>query len=250
MQLLQPITRAVLLVTVHLYPEFRWVDRIHGAVEPFHLWVEDSDNEKIYHSEYLLLTKKQAMSGEPIVLQFSIPVFEPLPPQYWIRVVSDRWLGVQSVQPVSFDGLKLPERQAPNTELLPLSPLPLSALRNPLLESVYARSFSHFNPVQTQMFFTLYGTDHNVLLGAPTGSGKTVAAELAVFRLFSAHPGAKAVYIAPIKALVAERVRDWQRKLGSGGLGKVVVELTGDSAPDAAALRRADIIITTVRSAL
>ena len=76
------------------------------------------------------------------------------------------------------------------------------------------------------------------------GSGKTVAAELAVFRVLSAHPGAKAVYIAPIKALVAERVRDWQRKLG-GGLGLTVVELTGDSTPDAAALRRADIIITT-----
>lgn len=76
------------------------------------------------------------------------------------------------------------------------------------------------------------------------GSGKTVAAELAVFRVLSAHPGAKAVYIAPIKALVAERVRDWQRKLG-GGLGLTVVELTGDSTPDAAALRRADVIITT-----
>lgn len=74
-----------------------------------------------------------------------------------------------------------------------------------------------------------------------------MAAELALFRLLNAHRGAKAVYIAPIKALVAERVRDWQRKLGSGGVGLTVVELTGDSTPDAAALRRADVIITTVR---
>jgi activating signal cointegrator complex subunit 3 len=238
----------VLRVTVNLYPEFRWVDRLHGAVEPFYLWVEDSDNEKIYHNEYVLVSKKQAASGDPIVLQFSIPVFEPLPPQYWIRVVSDRWLGLRTVQPVSFDGLKLPERQPPHTSLLPLLPLPVAALRNPHLEAVYAGKFSHFNPVQTQAFFTLYGTDHNVLLGAPTGSGKTVAAELALFRLLNAHRGAKAVYIAPIKALVAERVRDWQRKLGSGGVGLTVVELTGDSTPDAAALRRADVIITTVSS--
>jgi activating signal cointegrator complex subunit 3 len=32
--------------------------------------------------------------------------------------------------------------------------------------------FTHFNPIQTQAFHTLYHTDHNVLMGAPTGSGK------------------------------------------------------------------------------
>lgn len=32
-------------------------------------------------------------------------------------------------------------------------------------------SFTHFNPIQTQAFHTLYHTDENVLLGAPTGSG-------------------------------------------------------------------------------
>jgi len=143
----------VLLITVRLYPEFRWVDRLHGIVEPFYLWVEDSENEKIYHSEYVLLHKKQAISGEPLVLQFNIPVFEPLPPQYWIRVLSDRWLGLETVQPVSFDGLTLPERQPPNTSLLPLSPLPLSALRNTRFESVYEGKFTHFNPVQTQSAF-------------------------------------------------------------------------------------------------
>ena len=51
--------------------------------------------------------------------------------------------------------------------------------------------FSHFNPVQTQIFHTLYYTDHNVLLGAPTGSGKTVAAELAMFRTFREYPDTK-----------------------------------------------------------
>lgn len=27
------------------------------------------------------------------VVKFFVPVFEPLPPQYFIRVVSDRWIG-------------------------------------------------------------------------------------------------------------------------------------------------------------
>lgn len=57
----------------------------------------------------------------------------------------------------------------PHTELLDLDPLPLSALRNPQYESLYQGRFTHFNPIQTQAFFTLYNTEENVLLGAPTG---------------------------------------------------------------------------------
>ena len=47
-----------------------------------------------------------------------------------------------------------------------------------------------------------------MLLGAPTGSGKTIAAELTLFRLFNEFPGEKAVYIAPLKALSKERLID------------------------------------------
>lgn len=41
------------------------------------------------------------------------------------------------------------------------------------------------------------------------GSGKTVVAELAMLRLFSTSPKQKTVYIAPLKALAAERMQDW-----------------------------------------
>lgn len=53
-----------------------------------------------------------------------------------------------------------------------LDPLPLSALSHPICEEMYAPRFTHFNPIQTQAFHTLYHTDENVLLGAPTGSGE------------------------------------------------------------------------------
>ena len=59
----------------------------------------------------------------------------------------------------------------PHVELLDLDPLPLSALRNQQYEELYRGRFTHFNPIQTQAFHTLYHTDENVLLGAPTGSG-------------------------------------------------------------------------------
>ncbi len=54
-----------------------------------------------------------------------------------------------------------------------------------------------------QIFHTMYHSDENVLLGAPTGSGKTISAELAILHCFTAHPGRKVIYIAPLKVLLA-----------------------------------------------
>jgi activating signal cointegrator complex subunit 3 len=120
-------------------------------------------------------------------LTFTTPLFEPLPPAYYVRAFSDRWLGVETVVPLPLAGLALPSARPTHTELLPLRPLPKTALGDAAFESLFR--FSHFNPVQTQIFHTVMHTDVNVLVGAPTGSGKTVTAELAVMRLLKQHPG-------------------------------------------------------------
>ncbi|XP_054637612.1 activating signal cointegrator 1 complex subunit 3 isoform X2 [Dunckerocampus dactyliophorus] len=184
---IQPITRTVLRVRLIVTPDFRWNDQVHGSVgEPWWLWVEDPINDHIYHSEYFLLQKKQVVTGEPQHIVFTIPIFEPLPSQYYIKAVSDRWLGAEAICIINFQNLILPERHPPHTELLDLQPLPVTALDNREFESLF--KFTHFNPIQTQIFHTLYHTDTNVLLGAPTGSGKTIAAELAMFRVFNKYP--------------------------------------------------------------
>lgn len=238
----QPITRSVLKITLVLTPEFQWHDRVHGSVEPFHIWIEDSEHEHIYHTEYFLLHKKQSTETHKLV--FTIPIIEPLPPQYFIKAVSDRWLGSENTIALSFKHLLLPQIHAAHTALLPLHPLPRSVLFNPAAESMY--TFTHFNPIQTQAFHTLYHTDENILLGAPTGSGKTIVAELCMLRLFGVYPGRKVVYIAPLKALARERVQDWTRDNSfKGKMGKKVIELTGDTAPDMMAIKQADILITT-----
>ena len=46
------------------------------------------------------------------------------------------------------------------------------------------------------------------------------------------------------KALVRERISDWRSRF-ERQLGKKVVELTGDSAPDARAISEASVIVTT-----
>ncbi|XP_041463235.1 activating signal cointegrator 1 complex subunit 3-like [Lytechinus variegatus] len=240
---IQPITRTVLRVRLTITPDFTWNDRVHGTgSESWWIWVEDPENNHIYHSEYFLLQKKQVVSGEDQSLVFTIPIFEPLPSQYYVKAVSDRWLGSETICPISFQHLILPERHPPHTELLDLVPLPKTALKNAQYQML--QKFDYFNPIQTQIFHTLYHTDHNVLLGAPTGSGKTVAAEIAMFRVFNEQPKTKVVYIAPLKALVRERIQDWKVRLEEK-LGKRVVELTGDVTPDVNAIARADVIVTT-----
>lgn len=216
---------------------------MHGkTAESFWIWIEDPENNFIYHSEYFQLTRKQTLMNEPQELVMTIPLKDPLPPQYYIRAISDTWLGSSNCEALSFKHLILPELHPPHTELLPLQPLPLKVLQDPRFESLY--SFTHFNPIQTQIFHCLYHTDSNVLLGAPTGSGKTIAAEVAIFRVFKQYPRGKIVYIAPMKALVKERMSDWKLRMEEK-LGKTVVELTGDVTPDANAIRNSHIIVTT-----
>ena len=237
-----PLNRDVLRIHLYLTPDFRWNDRYNGTSESYWIWVENSETSEIYHHEYFILTRKKLHDDH--TLSFTIPLSDPLPDQIYVRAASDRWLGAETVTPVSFQHLIRPDTESVYTDLLDLQPLPVSALKNPLLEEIYGERFQFFNPMQTQIFHTLYHTSANVLLGSPTGSGKTVAAELGMWWSFQNKPGSKVVYIAPMKALVRERVQDWRRRL-TRQMGLKLVELTGDNTPDTLTIRDADIIITT-----
>ena len=237
-----PLNRDVLRVKLFLTPDFRWNDRHHGKSESYWVWVENSETSEIYHHEYFILSRRKLYDDHE--LNFTIPLSDPLPSQIYVRAVSDRWLGAETVTPVSFQHLIRPDTESVYTDLLTLQPLPIKALKNPLLEEIYGQRFQFFNPMQTQLFHCMYHTDTNVLLGSPTGSGKTVAAELAMWWAFREKPGSKVVYIAPMKALVRERVQDWQKRL-TRQMGLKLVELTGDNTPDTRTIRDADIIITT-----
>lgn len=54
--------------------------------------MEDVDSEVTLHHEFFLLKSKYATDEH--TLEFFVPVFDPLPPQYFIRVVSDSWIGM------------------------------------------------------------------------------------------------------------------------------------------------------------
>lgn len=88
--------------------------------------------------------------------------------------------------------------------------------------------FSEFNEVQSACFNLVMKTEENIMLSAPTGSGKTIVSELAIINelMKSAEP-ILMIYIAPLRALCQERVRDWTNRLSK--VGVAVMEYTGDS---------------------
>lgn len=182
----------------------------------------------------------QVVSGEPQQVVFTIPIFEPMPSQYYISAVSDRWLGSEAVCIINFQHLILPERHPPHTGTVQQTHThrqtnPQRCTEETTLHTSHihlslsffldkcTHTLSQCCPVDSQSCWTcsrcpsppwgtrstrvctssptsipsrhrstqIYHTDTNVLLGAPTGSGKTIAAELAMFRVFNQYPTSK-----------------------------------------------------------
>ncbi|PVU91812.1 hypothetical protein BB559_003962 [Furculomyces boomerangus] len=240
-----PVTEHILQVELDIVADFEWSDKIHGGLdqssERFYYFLENSDTQDILYNDYFLISRNQ----QSLKLGFTIPMPQEFRPELLLRVLSDRWHGSDSLFSINLNKLLLPSNPEPiQTKLKNLTPLHISVLKDERLVEMYKPKFSYFNPIQTQIFDTLYNSDENILLGAPTGSGKTLAAELAIFAAFKKYPNKKIVYIAPLKALVKERVKDWGDRLKKY-LGYKLVELSGDVTPDFEAILNSDIIVTT-----
>lgn len=181
---------------------------------------------------------------EAIKLDIPIPAFQGVANQYLLRLISESWVGVEIVQPVSITEIRMPEQHLTETDLLDLTPLPTTVLQDKRYEELFSR-IDTFNPVQTQLFHVLYHTDGPVFLGAPTGSGKTVIAELALLRMKKLHKNGICVYIAPLKSLARERLKEWQKRFGSSTVNWSVLELSGDTHHDQKAVQSADVLVCT-----
>ncbi len=241
----QPMTRSMLKVELAITPNFEWDDAVHSGAESFWIFVEDCDGEDILFHDTFLLRKDYAVSeSNEHIVDFTVPITDPMPPNYFISVISDRWMHSETRIPVSFQKLILPEKFPPHTELLDLQALPVSALKTASYIKLYPE-WKQFNKIQTQVFNSLYKTDQNVFVGAPTGSGKTVCAEFALLRHWAQEDSGRAVYIAPFQELVDARLQDWQKRLGHLAGGKEIVKLTGETATDLKMLEQGDLILAT-----
>lgn len=91
------------------------------------------------------------------------------------------------------------------------------------------------NPIQSRVCGHTLNSNKNMLVCAPTSAGKTNIALLSILRVMSQYMNKngtidtskfKVVYIAPMKALVAEITGNLSHRLQS--LGIKVKQLTGD----------------------
>lgn len=106
--------------------------------------------------------------------------------------------------------------------------------------------FENFNEIQQQALPHLLNTDRNIVISAPTGSGKTTLFELAMIRLLKKEPVPvkKILYLSPMRALYTEKAQLWSAKFER--IGKRCVELIGgDSNSFNSNIEDADLIITT-----
>ena len=77
-------------------------------------------------------------------------------------------------------------------------------------------SFTHFNAIQSLSFESAYYGRKNLVIAAPTGSGKSVIFELAMLNELNLRGAQhlKMVYLAPTKALCSEKRDDWKKRFG------------------------------------
>lgn len=240
---IQPITRSLLRIDLSLLPAFQFDVAVHGFVQLFHVFVEDVNCETILHHE--LFSLKSTSSEEEHGLVFSVPILEPLPPAYFVRVVSDRWLHSESVMPISFNSMILPAKFPPPTELLDLQPLLPSAIGEPALAKLF--QYKEFNPIQTQTFHELFKSDRNCLVCAPSGSGKTACGEFAILRMLTNTSEGKCVYVAPTDEIVDPIYNDWRARFGPIIGASEISKLSGEIIPDLKVLNSSRIILCTVK---
>ena len=80
-------------------------------------------------------------------------------------------------------------------------------ISNEIIESLAGRGFNAFTPPQELAIAAGLLDGKNIIVAAPTASGKTLIGELAAMRSILME-GKKAVYIAPMRALVTEKFEE------------------------------------------
>jgi len=109
-----------------------------------------------------------------------------------------------------------------------------------LPEFADAFPFEEFNRMQRESLPAILERDENVVAGAPTGSGKTALAELAICKTLA--ESGTALFIAPLRALTNEKEAEWER---FEDLGYQVYVVTGERDLNPRRAERADVLVMT-----
>lgn len=104
--------------------------------------------------------------------------------------------------------------------------------------------FEDWNPMQERCV-PFFCQDKNLVISATVAAGKTAIAE-AVMSYELTHPGSKAVYVSPLKALGLEKFESWKNHITFGEYKTVILD--SDHRKPQGELESAQLIIATVES--
>ncbi|KAI5170009.1 pre-mRNA-splicing helicase BRR2, partial [Pancytospora epiphaga] len=104
--------------------------------------------------------------------------------------------------------------------------------------------------IQSKVVGSIIYNDKNVLISAPTGSGKTLLAIVGINNCLKSRRSGKVYYIAPMKVLIKQKVieiTEWinQKMSDTGDMGYQVIGLSSDFKTEHSQIISSDVIVGT-----
>ena len=244
---IQPLTRNCLFIEILINPNFNWIKHYHPYSELFHLFVEDNDSEIILHHEMFNLKEKDIGNEKRLV--FIVPMIEPMPPQYFIRIISDNWLNCERELPIYFKYLILPEKFPPCCNLLEMNLMNYKNIfNNQKLEKYYNENYKFMNNIQSQCFDKAFHSNESIFIGATTGCGKTQIAEFGIIKFFEENKNKKLdapiIYLCYNDDCVKEKIIHFKKIFKN----KVINQFTGEFFFDKSLFKNSDFIISSFKN--
>lgn len=260
----RPLSRTTIEVELTLLPDFRFDRSIHGGGELFWILVEDANSEHLLYGEQFFL--KNSLSEAEHFMSFTLPLTTPLPPQHFIRCVSDRWIVPDTQLPISYRNLILPEKFSPHSKLADIKPLSIEqafqipehdkniadneqemARREVLADAFkhFSSRASHLSPLQSQLFPTLFGSDDDAVISTLPDIERDSCIELCLVRLFSQAPTSIVLWIAGKGSdTIDQKLRFVKEGIGSA-LNLNVNKFISERTEDVSVLRLSGSIVFT-----
>eukprot|EP00924_Labyrinthula_sp_SR-Ha-C_P005262 augustus_masked-scaffold_1-processed-gene-26.4-mRNA-1 protein AED:0.13 eAED:0.14 QI:0/0/0/0.66/1/1/3/0/1967 len=179
---IRPLAQNCLKVTLSLRPEFTWRKEIHGGVQVFHIFIEESLQNSahmhIYHKfflsydNYVFLKQNkfyQSSTEHCINISFYVRVPGFSGRQLLVNVVNDAFFGSDILVHHNLDELVTVRDFNVSHSQLNLLPLPVTVF--PEFEALYGSDTTEhfFDLVQTSLFHELYYTTENKAILIPSG---------------------------------------------------------------------------------
>ncbi|EUD65104.1 adenosinetriphosphatase [Plasmodium inui San Antonio 1] len=297
---IQPINHRMLKVELNVSPDFIYNPKYHGHFMLFWVFVFDISSESMLHYDLFSLKRggvatsanissvnasgqsyqegdHSADSLDDHLLTFFVPINEN--PFYIVKVVSDKWLECESTINLYLKDVILPSKISFSTPLLDLQALPVNSLKfDEAKRFFHSRNVTHFNPINTQIFPSVYEMGGNVIICSSPGRYYLTAAELAILKMIRSVKQLesfirrylkreddlykvirdrniasvaynnpvdfiKVVYVAPLEEIVSKTFENWTPFAASFGMK--MATLTGDVQIDTKILQKSNIILCT-----